>query len=204
MMLTIFLSALLAAFLTPSLADDSVTLTNQGNDGGSVHQTVNINNGKNIANINTNAGMNSWNSIWDYNTGFIALRPFAKKSCYIHRMNRNMVPSIQELARLTKEKKDQKAPAGPPPRSLQYSVTSAKAENFEEYGKPIEAMCRGVPSYVTEEDQGMAELLIASLLLAIIYLDRKDPPDLPDPELKTYPSITPLCVCCMEHSNCCI
>ncbi|KAJ1091516.1 hypothetical protein NDU88_004637 [Pleurodeles waltl] len=154
MKLTIFLSALLAALLPQSLADDSVTLTNQGNDGGSVHQTVNINNEKNIANINTNVGMNSWNSIWDYNTGFIALRPFAKKSCYIHRMNRNVVPSIQELARLTKEKKDQKAPAGPPPRSLQYSVTSAKAENFEEYGKPIEAMCRGVPSYVTEEDQG--------------------------------------------------
>ncbi|XP_069068771.1 gastrokine-1-like [Pleurodeles waltl] len=171
----IFLSALLAALLIPSLADDSVTLTNQGNDGGSVHQTVNINNEKNIANINTNAGMNSWNSIWDYNTVSttwfelcidmkymritiykrIHCSPaFAKKSCYIHRMNRNVVPSIQELARLTKEKKDQKAPAGPPPRSLQYSVTSAKAENFEEYGKPIEAMCRGVPSYVTEEDQG--------------------------------------------------
>ncbi|XP_078522790.1 gastrokine-1-like [Lissotriton helveticus] len=154
MKLTILLAAFLAVFLTPSLADDSVTLTNQGNDGGSVHQTVNINNGKNIANIDTNAGWNSINSIWDYNTGFIALRPFAKKSCYIHRMNRNVVPSIQELARLTKEKKDNKGPAGPPPRSIQYTVTSAKAENFAEYGKPIEAMCRGVPSYVAQEVQG--------------------------------------------------
>ncbi|XP_078522791.1 gastrokine-1-like [Lissotriton helveticus] len=154
MKLTIFVPALLAALLIPSLADDSVTLTNQGNDGGSVHQTVNINNGQNIANINTNAGWNSMNSIWDYNTGFIAVRPFAKKSCYIHRMNKNVVPSIQELARLTKEKKDQKAPAGPPPRSVQYTVTSAKAENFAEYGKPIEAMCRGVPSYLAEEDRG--------------------------------------------------
>ncbi|XP_069474987.1 gastrokine-1-like [Ambystoma mexicanum] len=154
MKLTICLAALLAVFLTPSLADDSVRLTNQGNDGGSVSQTVNIDNAKNIANINTDAGWNSWNSIWDYNNGFIALRPFAKKSCYIHRMNKNVVPSIQELARLTKEKKDHKGPAQAPPRSLQYSVTSTKADNLNQYGKPIEALCRGVPSYIAQEVQG--------------------------------------------------
>ncbi|XP_078521940.1 gastrokine-1-like [Lissotriton helveticus] len=69
-------------------------------------------------------------------------------------MNKNVVPSIQQLARLTKEKKDQKSPAGPPPPSLQYTVTSTKAENFAEYGKHIETMCRGVPSYIAEEDHG--------------------------------------------------
>ncbi|XP_030057720.1 gastrokine-1 [Microcaecilia unicolor] len=154
MKLTILMISLLGILLTQTLANDSISLTNQGNDGGSVHQTVNINNQNNIANIDTNAGWNSWNSVWDYNTGFIAIRPFAKKTCYVNKMNRKVVPSLQELARLTKEKKDQKGPAAPPPHSLQYTTTNTLANNVAQFGKFVEALCKGVPTYYSQEVQG--------------------------------------------------
>lgn len=44
----------------------NVNENNQGNDGGNSHQTVSINNNKHVANIDTNNGWNSWNSVWDY------------------------------------------------------------------------------------------------------------------------------------------
>ncbi|XP_069068770.1 gastrokine-1-like [Pleurodeles waltl] len=129
----------------------SVSLTNRGNDGGDVHQTVNIDNHDNIANINTNAGWNSWNSVWDYGNGFVATRVFAKKVCYVNRLNKNLVPSIQQLAQFTKDKK---APQCAPPRTLQYAATKTPAQDLARYGKPIEVLCRGIPTYLAEEVQG--------------------------------------------------
>nr|XP_033806067.1 gastrokine-1-like [Geotrypetes seraphini] len=150
----ILIVSLLGVFLTQTLANDSISVINQGNDGGSVHQTVNVNHQNNIANIDTNAGWNSWNSVWDYNTGFIAIRPFAKKACYVTEMNRKVVPSLQELAKVIKENKNQKGPADPPPRSLQYTATNTLASNVAQFGKPVEALCRGIPTYHPQEVQG--------------------------------------------------
>ncbi|KAJ1091512.1 hypothetical protein NDU88_004633 [Pleurodeles waltl] len=147
----IFLAALLRVFLAQALGNDSVSLTNRGNDGGDVHQTVNIDNHDNIANINTNAGWNSWNSVWDYGNGFVATRVFAKKVCYVNRLNKNLVPSIQQLAQFTKDKK---APQCAPPRTLQYAATKTPAQDLARYGKPIEVLCRGIPTYLAEEVQG--------------------------------------------------
>ncbi|KAJ1091505.1 hypothetical protein NDU88_004626 [Pleurodeles waltl] len=48
-------------------ADDDVNISNQGNDGGDVHQTVNIYNHETIININEFNGWNSWDSIFDFN-----------------------------------------------------------------------------------------------------------------------------------------
>ncbi|XP_029459896.1 gastrokine-1-like [Rhinatrema bivittatum] len=164
MKLTILIASLLGVFLTPTLANDSVTLTNDGNDGSTVHQTVNINNENNVANIDTNNGWNSWNSVWDFNSGFAAVRPFAKKTCFVHKMNRKVVPNLQELARLTKQNKDKKGPAVPPPRSLQYTVTETRANNVAQFGKPVEALCRGVPTYYAQEMQGAGFFSLESCL----------------------------------------
>ncbi|XP_078522789.1 gastrokine-1-like [Lissotriton helveticus] len=167
----IFFAALLGVFLTKSLANDSVRLTNKGNIGGDVHQTVNINNQDHIANIDTNAGWNSWNSIWDYGNGFVATRVFAKKACYVNRMNRNQVPSIQELAQFTKEKQAiEKAPQGAPPRSLQYAATKMPAQDLTQYGRPIEALCRGIPTYLAEEVQGASFYVGVCLNAGILWV----------------------------------
>ncbi|XP_063786441.1 gastrokine-1-like [Pseudophryne corroboree] len=142
---------LLAALLGVSLATDNIEINNQGNDGGSVHQTVNIDNHDNIANVNQYNGWHSWNSIWDYNRGLFAARLMSKRACVVSRMNRNVVPSLAELSKVSQEKQD---PNAPPPQSLMYTVSQTRVKNVAQFGTHIEALCKGVPTFYAQEMQG--------------------------------------------------
>uniref|UniRef100_A0A674IDV8 Gastrokine-1 n=1 Tax=Terrapene triunguis TaxID=2587831 RepID=A0A674IDV8_9SAUR len=126
---------------------------NQGNDGGNSHQTVSINNDKHVANIDSNNGLNSWNSIWDYGNGYIATRILSKKACIIAKMNKNVMPDVVELPQLIKEKK-KAGSQGPPPVELQFAVSKTRVSDLAPYGKSVESMCRGIPTYVAREAHG--------------------------------------------------
>uniref|UniRef100_A0A8C0JGY1 Gastrokine-1 n=1 Tax=Chelonoidis abingdonii TaxID=106734 RepID=A0A8C0JGY1_CHEAB len=143
----IMIAGLLGVFLTPSL---NVNENNQGNNGGNSHQTVSINNDKHVANIDTNNGWNSWNSVWDYGNGFMATRVFSKKSCIIAKMNRNVMPDITVIPKLISERKKTGA-QGPPPKELRFIVSKTRVPDLTPYGKNIEALCRGLPTYVAHE-----------------------------------------------------
>ncbi|XP_040197966.1 gastrokine-1-like isoform X2 [Rana temporaria] len=142
---------LIAAILGVSFATDNVKVNNQGNDGGNVHQTVNINNQDNVANINQYNGFHSWNSVWDYQRGLFAARLVSKRACVVSRMNRNVVPSLEQLSKVTQEKQN---PNAPPPRSLTYTVLQTRVKNVAQYGSQIEALCKGVPTFYAQEVQG--------------------------------------------------
>ncbi|XP_077329236.1 gastrokine-1-like [Lithobates pipiens] len=141
---------LIAAILGVSFATDNVAVNNQGNDGGNVHQTVNINNQDNVANINQYNGLNSWNSVWDYQRGVFAARLVSKRACVVSRMNRNVVPSLEQLRKATQEKQN---PNAPPPRSLTYTISQTRVKNVAQYGSQIEALCKGVPTFFAQEVQ---------------------------------------------------
>ncbi|XP_067401957.1 gastrokine-1-like [Emydura macquarii macquarii] len=153
MKLSIVIAALLGVFLTSSLATDNVNENNQGNVGGNSHQTVSINNDQHVANIDTNDGWHSWNSVWDYKYGFMATRIFSKKVCIISKMNRKVLPDIVVIPKVIKEKKKSGA-QGPPPGELRYVVSKTTIPDLTPYGKNIEALCRGLPTYVAREVEG--------------------------------------------------
>ncbi|KAG6934446.1 gastrokine-1 [Chelydra serpentina] len=150
MKLSIVIAGLLGVFLTPSLATDNVNENNQGNDGGNSHQTVSINNDKHVANIDSNNGWNSWNSVWDYGNGFMATRVFSKKSCIIAKMNKDVMPDIAVMPKLISERKKAGA-QGPHPKELRFVVSKTRVPDLTPYGKHIEALCRGLPTYVAHE-----------------------------------------------------
>uniref|UniRef100_A0A4X1W4G4 Gastrokine-1 n=2 Tax=Sus scrofa TaxID=9823 RepID=A0A4X1W4G4_PIG len=155
MKFTIAFAGLLGVFLTPALADYSISVNDDGNSGGSGQQSVSVNNEHNVANVDNNNGWNSWNALWDYRTGFAVTRLFEKKSCIVHKMKKEAMPSLQALDALVKEKKLQgKGPGGPPPKSLRYSVNPNRVDNLDKFGKSIVAMCKGIPTYMAEEIQG--------------------------------------------------
>ncbi|XP_078522779.1 gastrokine-1-like [Lissotriton helveticus] len=145
-------AALLGVFLTQSLANDDINISNKGNVGGDTHQTVNIDNHDNVANINNYNGWNSWNSVWDYNRGLFAARLFHKRACVVSRMNKAVVPSLAQLGTVSHEKKP--AAGAPHPRELTYTVTQNKIKNVAQFGKHVEALCKGVPTYYAQEIQG--------------------------------------------------
>ncbi|XP_006119171.1 gastrokine-1 isoform X2 [Pelodiscus sinensis] len=152
MKLSIVIVVLFGVCLSQSLATDNVSENNQGNIGGSSHQTVSINNDKHVANIDSNNGWNSWNSVLDYKTGFMATRVFSKKSCIIAKMNKNVMPDIVEIPKLLEERKKTVA-QGPPPKELRYAVSKTRVPDLTPYGKNIEALCKGLPTYVAHEVQ---------------------------------------------------
>ncbi|KAM9212114.1 gastrokine-1 [Dugong dugon] len=152
MKLTILFAVLLGVFLAPALASYNINVDNNNNaDGG--QQSVSVNNEHKVATVDNN-GLNPWNAIWDYETGFAAVRHFAKKLCIVHELNKDAVPSIHALDTLVKEKKLQgKGPGGPPPKSLIYSVNPDQVHDLSKFGRYIINMCRNVPTYKAEETE---------------------------------------------------
>ncbi|XP_074979480.1 gastrokine-1-like [Caretta caretta] len=128
----------------------NVNENNQGNNGRNSHQTVSINNDKHVANIDSNNGWNSWNSVWDYGNGFISTRILSKKACIIAKINEKVMPDVVELPQLIKEKM-KAGSRGPPPVELRFTVSETRVSDLALYGKSVEAMCRGIPTYVARE-----------------------------------------------------
>ncbi|XP_006902602.1 PREDICTED: gastrokine-1 [Elephantulus edwardii] len=162
MKFTIFFAGLLGVFIAPALADYNINVNDDDNTGGSGQQSVSINNQHNLVNVDNNNGWDSWNTLWDYKTGFAATRLFAKKICIVHKMNQEFVPPIHVLDAMVKEKKLQdKGARGPPPKSLMYSINSEQVNDLNKFGKSIATMCKNVPTYTAEETQG-ASLFFSS------------------------------------------
>ncbi|XP_008046736.1 gastrokine-1 [Carlito syrichta] len=162
MKFTIVFAGLLGVFLAPVLADYNINISDDGNRAGSGQQSVSVNNEHNVANVDNNNGWNSWNTLWDYENGYAATRLFRKKSCIVHKMNKEVMPSIQALDAMVKEKKLQgKGPEGPPPKGLMFTVNPNKVDDLNKFGKNIASMCHGIPTYMAEEIQG-ANLFFSS------------------------------------------
>ncbi|XP_057164938.1 gastrokine-1 [Ursus arctos] len=155
MKLTIVFAGLLGVFLTPAFASADISVGGNSNSGISGQQSVSVNNQHSVANVDNDNGWDSWNSIWDYHTNYAATRFFGKKKCIVHRMNKEVMPSLQTLDALVKEKKLQgEGPGGPPPKGLMYSINPKEVNDLSELGKPIASMCRGIPTYMAEEIEG--------------------------------------------------
>ncbi|XP_035312515.1 gastrokine-1 isoform X1 [Cricetulus griseus] len=130
----------------------TINSNNESNVGGSGPQAVSINNQHNVANVDSNNGWGSWNALWDYENSFAATRIFAKKSCIVHKMNKNVMPSLQELDTLVKEQKvKDKEPEGATPKELMFSINPTRVEDLSTFGPKIAGMCQGIPTYVAEE-----------------------------------------------------
>ncbi|XP_002709705.1 gastrokine-1 [Oryctolagus cuniculus] len=143
---------LLGLFIIPGLSGYNINISDDNNADGSGQQTVSVNNEHNVANVDNNNGWNSWNTLWDYDAGFAATRLFAKKSCIVHTLNKDAIPSIEALDALAKEKKE-KGAGGPPPKGLVYSINPVKVDDLSQFGKHIAGMCQGVPTYEADEIQ---------------------------------------------------
>uniref|UniRef100_A0A8C8VEU1 Gastrokine 1 n=1 Tax=Pelusios castaneus TaxID=367368 RepID=A0A8C8VEU1_9SAUR len=144
----------------------NVNENNQGNDGGNSHQSVSINNDQRVANIDRNDGWNSWSSVWDYKYGFMATRLLSKKSCIIAKMNKNIMPDITVISKLMSDHKvkwkvkvGKMGKQGPPLEQMRFTVSKTRVPDLTPYGKNIEALCKGLPTYVAHEVQSEYKLI---------------------------------------------
>ncbi|CAM4703196.1 unnamed protein product [Caretta caretta] len=151
----IIIGALLGVCLTQALADDLVNENNEGNNGGNSHQNVNISNQDHTADINSYNGWKVWDAVWDYSKELFATRLFNKRAYIVAKMNKDAFPSLEKLSKF----KDQKpAKSMPPPPFLRFSITKTRIRNVAQFGRSINILCKGVPTYYAQQDQGGALL----------------------------------------------
>ncbi|XP_020840868.1 gastrokine-1 [Phascolarctos cinereus] len=156
MKLVIVCIGLLGLLQGSTFADSNISVSDDNNvGGGGAQQTVSVNHSHNVANIDNDKGWESWHSLWDYNTGFAATRIFAKKTCIVYRLNRDVVPGLQDLEKTAKEKRAN-VHTGPSPKSLHYQIEPEEVKNLTQFGTPIENMCKGLRTYKAQEVQGQS------------------------------------------------
>ncbi|XP_050838704.1 uncharacterized protein LOC127060359 [Serinus canaria] len=114
---------------------------------GGQSQIVTINRQWRVAVIEQRSFSRSWKTIWNYNTGVIATKVPQEDTCYISIMNRNEMPSFDNLARLAEESRNLIDGFESPTTGITY-VTSGLVNNLNSYGIDITAMCSGLTTYM--------------------------------------------------------
>ncbi|XP_044133497.1 gastrokine-1-like [Bufo gargarizans] len=133
-----------AALLGSLLATDNINVNNQGNDGDNVHQTVNINNQDQVANIHNLNGWDSWDSICDYGKGAFATRLYGKKMCMVTKIDKTVFPSLEVL---------KQNPVKTTTQLFKFNINKVPIANIGIYGVHIDALCHGIPSYTADANQ---------------------------------------------------
>nr|XP_023961366.2 gastrokine-2-like [Chrysemys picta bellii] len=144
----ILLLIVLGIFMNPGFASNNIQLINQGNDGGTVYQTVNINYDVNVATFNIYSGAHSSNAIFDYDHGIIAYHMPYKKICVVSRMNRATFPTLNQLEDMVNNQRDLNS------LHRSYGISHNYVRNVAGLGAPIQATCEGLSTYwATEYDR---------------------------------------------------
>nr|XP_009934877.1 PREDICTED: gastrokine-1 [Opisthocomus hoazin] len=91
-------------------------------------------------------GSETWKSVWDVKTGYIATKLISRHSCIIAKMDERLLLGKQFPA----PPQGVKGP-GPdqlPPIENHFRVSKNRLQSLHPYGKRIQVLCRGIPSYL--------------------------------------------------------
>uniref|UniRef100_A0A8B9QA27 Uncharacterized protein n=1 Tax=Apteryx owenii TaxID=8824 RepID=A0A8B9QA27_APTOW len=117
--------------------NQNVKKNNKGNNDGNPHQTLSIDKDNLVVNIDSNDGSNSWKSVWDYNT----VNGRVDSECYFcFFLNAVFWVCVFDAYVF--------APQPLPVSEYHFIVTRRRVGNLAPYGKPIQALCRGIPTYL--------------------------------------------------------
>ncbi|KAM4756469.1 gastrokine-1-like [Cyanocitta cristata] len=153
MNLPILTAVLLGLVLTPALADYSQQTGNSCHVSGScVFQNLTLSSLTRVVVIEQRSEKFSWKTIWNYNTGIIATKLMQERTCYISIMNRNEMPSFENLDQLASQKTNQIS-FGRPTKQITF-VANGLVNNLRSYGADVFSMCSGLTTYMAYEVHG--------------------------------------------------
>ncbi|XP_039571672.1 uncharacterized protein LOC120505349 [Passer montanus] len=133
---------------------------------GGQSQIVTINRQWHVAIIEQKTFSGSWKTIWNYNTGVIATKVTQQNICYISIMNRNEMPSFNNLARLAEESRNQFG-HGRPTKKITF-VANGLVSNLRSYGSDVFSMCSGLTTYMAYEVHGVHVNLGSCITLDVL------------------------------------
>ncbi|XP_062366427.1 gastrokine-2 [Cinclus cinclus] len=150
MNLPILTAVLLGLILTPALADYSQQTDNncQVSVGG-VFQNLTLSSQTFVVVIEQRSDHFSWKTIWNYKMGIIATKVMPERTCYVSTMNRNEMPSFENLVQLVSQNRNLLG-LGRPTKKITF-VTNGLVHNLNSYGIEITTMCSGLTTYMAYE-----------------------------------------------------
>ncbi|XP_034286516.1 gastrokine-2 [Pantherophis guttatus] len=119
-------------------------------DGDYIQQTVTIDNEGKIVIIHIHEGSCSSDTIFDYKHGYIAMRIFSRKACFVMKMEKGYIPEIKEIGRLAYERQMMGRMLSGRNLWVKYEPANSFFGEIKEwfiFGKPIEHLCRHIPVY---------------------------------------------------------
>uniref|UniRef100_A0A8D0WH45 Gastrokine-2 n=1 Tax=Sus scrofa TaxID=9823 RepID=A0A8D0WH45_PIG len=147
----VFLVAL-TIFGTQSHGNEVYNIISSTANGGQIQETMTIDNEKNTATVNIQAGSCSSTTIFDYKHGYIASRVLSRRACYILKMDHKAIPALDELKRYTFEKQTLKNMFSDKYIWVKYNPLRSLITNVNWFlfGSPIRQLCENVPLYKGE------------------------------------------------------
>ncbi|XP_030319997.1 gastrokine-1-like [Calypte anna] len=135
MKFTVVIASLLGVFLAPGLANWN-RKTWQPN-----HPLTDIG-------VITNAQESSgdWKSVWDFASGYAATKVFSRNTCIISKMDRRAF--LPQEFPAAPQGDEGFGPQPLPPGGNHFFISSNRLQSLRPYGKRIQALCRGIPSYL--------------------------------------------------------
>ncbi|XP_010002250.1 PREDICTED: gastrokine-1, partial [Chaetura pelagica] len=90
-------------------------------------------------------GSEAWKSVWDITTGYVATKVFSKNTCIISKMDRSVL--LHQPFPAAPQGHQDPPPHPLPPRGNRLIISTNRLQSLSPYGKRIQALCRGIPSY---------------------------------------------------------
>ncbi|XP_063276875.1 gastrokine-1-like isoform X1 [Prinia subflava] len=133
----IVIASLLGVFLAPALANHN--MENNFNSENSNHPEMRVS-------TNPKDGSEAWKTVWDFKTGYVATKVFSKNTCIIATTRKRFWLGKHFPTPAQGDKRP--GPYELQPRENRFIISRNRLQSLSPYGKRIQALCRGIPSYL--------------------------------------------------------
>ncbi|NXU55592.1 GKN1 protein, partial [Turnix velox] len=88
-------------------------------------------------------GSEDWKTVWDVETGYVATKVLSKHTCIIANIGKSFLADKPFPA----SPEGHQGPHQLPAPENRFIISRNRLQSLSPYGKRIEALCRGIPSY---------------------------------------------------------
>ncbi|KAM6369822.1 gastrokine-1-like [Pluvialis apricaria] len=139
---TIVIASLLGVFLAPALANRNSENNLQGYHGEHSRRSFTDTG----VSINPKERSDDWKSVWDVRTGYVATKVFSKHTCIIAQMDKRFL--LDKPFPAPPQGHQAPGPNQLPAPENRFIISRNRLQSLRPYGKRIQALCRGIPSYL--------------------------------------------------------
>ncbi|NXN25659.1 GKN1 protein, partial [Nycticryphes semicollaris] len=134
-------SALLGQIRKPKPSPPFISLKNQGHHGEHSHRSLTDTG----LSTHSEEGSEDWKTVWDVTTGYVATKVFSKHTCIIANMDKRFL--LEKPFPAPPQGHQVGGPHQLPPRMNRFIISRNRLQSLRPYGKRIQALCQGIPSY---------------------------------------------------------